>query len=156
MRKKRIPQREINKDLKYDNIYIAKFINNLMYAGNKVTIEKFVYKALISVSKNTGNKDIALMFDKIIANVKISYELRSRRVGGATYQVPKVLEEYRALSKTIKFLVKIIRSINGKALDEAISIVLLDAYNKTGNIYSAYTNLSTAVESNRVNAVYRW
>lgn len=156
MRKKKNHQRNIGKDLKYDNANIAKFINNLMLAGNKGTVEKFLYKALIEVAKNTGMTDISLMFEKIMSNVNISHELRSRRVGGATYQVPKVLEDYRSISRTIKFLVKNVRNISGKTLDEAIKIVLLDAYNKTGNIYSAYINLSTAVESNRVNAVYRW
>lgn len=156
MRKKKNHQRNIGKDLKYDNANIAKFINNLMLAGNKGTVEKFLYKALIEVAKSTGMTDISLMFEKIMSNVNISHELRSRRVGGATYQVPKVLEDYRSISRTIKFLVKNVRNISGKTLDEAIKIVLLDAYNKTGNIYSAYINLSTAVESNRVNAVYRW
>jgi small subunit ribosomal protein S7 len=156
MRKKKNHQRNIGKDLKYENTNIAKLINNLMLAGNKGTVEKFIYKALIEVAKITGATDISLMFEKIMSNVNVSHELRSRRVGGATYQVPKVLEEYRSISRTIKFLVKNIRKISGKTLDEAIKIVLLDAYNKTGNIYSAYVNLSTEVESNRVNAVYRW
>lgn len=156
MRKKKNHQRNIGKDLKYESVNIAKFINNLMLSGNKSTVEKFIYKALTEVAKTTGMTDINSMFEKIMSNIHISHELRSRRVGGATYQVPKVLEDYRATSKTIKFLVKTIRGINGKSLDEAIKNVLLDAYNKTGSIYSAYVNLSTAVESNRVNAVYRW
>lgn len=156
MRKKKNHQRNIGKDLKYESNNIAKLINNLMLAGNKGTIEKFIYKALTEVAKATGATDIHQMFEKIMSNISISHELRSRRVGGATYQVPKVLEDYRSISKTIKFIVKNIRNVTGKSLDEAIKIVLLDAYNKTGNIYSAYMNLSTAVESNRVNAVYRW
>lgn len=156
MRKKRNLKRNINGDVKYGSVEIAKFVNNLMLAGNKATIETYFYKAIGEVSQTTGITDIPLLFEKILANISISHELRSRRVGGATYQVPKILEGYRSLSKTIKLLVKIIRSINGKALDEAIKIVLMDAYNKTGQIFSAYSNLHTAVESNKVNAVYRW
>jgi small subunit ribosomal protein S7 len=156
MRKKRNYRREIGQDLKYNSNLIGRFINNLMLAGNKSTVEKFIYKALIKVAKTLNSNDIGLMFEKILNNIIISHELRSRRVGGATYQVPKPLENYRSVSRTIKFLVKNVRSIKGKTLDEAIETILLDAYNKTGSIYSAYINLNNAVEANRVNAVYRW
>lgn len=156
MRNKKDHRRDISSDAKYQNKELARFINNLMLAGNKATVEKFVYRAIQQVSDLTGIKDISLLFEKILANITISHELRSRRVGGATYPVPKLLEDYRSLSKTLKLLVKIIRNVEGKALDEAIKNVFMDAYNKTGTIFAAYTNLVTAVDSNRVNTVYRW
>jgi len=156
MRNKKDHRRDICSDAKYQSKELARFINNLMLAGNKATVEKFVYRAIQQVSDLTGMKDIPLLFEKILANITISHELRSRRVGGATYQVPKLLEDYRSLSKTLKLLVKTIRNVEGKALDEAIKNVFMDAYNKTGAIFAAYTNLGTAVDSNRVNTVYRW
>lgn len=156
MRRKRNHKRDIPGDTRYNNKEMAKFINNLMLAGNKGTVEKFFYEAMNKVSELTNVKDIPLLFGKIISNVTLAYELRSRRVGGATYQVPKLLEDYRSLSKTIKLLVKTIRNVEGKALNVAIADVFMDAYNKTGGIYVAYTSLTNAVESNKVNTVYRW
>jgi ribosomal protein S7 len=136
-------------------------IINLLCAKKEILEEilakiKSIIVALKRAADSVGMTDVHLFFEKTLANIAISHELRSRRVGGATYQVPKVLEDYRSLSKTLKLIVKVIRGIQGKSLDVAIAIVLTDAYNKTGSIFSAYTNLSTAVESNRVNSVYRW
>jgi small subunit ribosomal protein S7 len=155
MRKKRDYKRNIQPDLKYGSTLIAMLINCLTLAGKKATAEKFVYKALLEIEKILLNSPAAFI-ETIVNNVIICVELVQKRVGGATYQVPKPLTNQRSISKTIKFLVKMIRSINGKTLNEAVRTVLLDAYNKTGPIYTAYNNLNNAAEANRVNAVYRW
>jgi small subunit ribosomal protein S7 len=156
MRKKKNHKRNIIADSKYQSQDLAKFINNLMYAGNKATVEKFTYIAIKKVSEKVGIDDIPLLFTKIISNIMVTHELRSRRVGGATYQVPKLLADYRSLAKTLKLLVDVIRKIKGKSLDEAITTVFFDAYNKTGQVSDKYRKLNTDIESNRVNAVYKW
>lgn len=158
MRKKRIYKKNREVDLKHQSFLINKFMNNIMLGGNKATVEKFTYLALENVAKelNMESKDINTIFEKTLNNVVITHDLRSRRVGGATYQVPKPLDKERMIGKTIKFLVKHIRASKAKSLDESIKNIILDAYKQTGSIYSAYISNNNAIESNRVNSVYRW
>lgn len=155
MRKKRNYERSVVPDVKYGSKELTKMINNLMYQGNKTTIEKFLYKALEKGSSDLKMEPMAF-FNKAVENVTIPFELRSRRVGGATYQVPRPLEGKRSFEKTIKLITLKIKEEKAAALDVKILKVLMDAYNKTGAIYHTLNSLINAAEANKVNAVYRW
>lgn len=155
MRKKRNYDRAVVPDVKYGSRELTKMINNLMYEGNKATIEKFIYKALDKGALGL-NIEPMVFFAKAVESVTIPFELRSRRVGGATYQVPRPLEGKRSFEKTIKLITTKIKEEKAADLDEKIFKVLMDAYHKTGPIYHTLNSLINAAEANKVNSVYRW
>ena len=155
MRKKRNYERAIIPDVKYGSTELTKMINNIMYQGNKSTITKFLYKALEEGAIEV-NMEPMMFFTRVLENTMIPFELRSRRVGGATYQVPRPLEGKRALGKTIKLLTSKMKEGKSTSLDEKIRDVLLDAFYKRGPIHHSLNTLINAAENNKVNSVYRW
>lgn len=152
MRRKRNYDRHIMPDVKYSSKEITKFINNLMYAGNKATIEKFFYDALERGAKENNTTPLEF-FNTAIKNATVHWELRSRRVGGVTYQVPRALEGKRSFGRTVKLMTKIIKKASGTSLDVKIFDVLTD--NK-GLISQALNELQRQMEANKVHAMYRW
>ena len=134
-RKRKAPVRKIYSDPKYGSKVISKFINSIMYDGKRSTAEKILYEALDKI-KEKGKEDPIKVFNNAINNVKPNLEVRSRRVGGATYQVPVEVKSKRAQALAIRWLVDSARKRKDKHMSDKISNELFDAFEKKGIISS--------------------
>ena len=155
MRRRRAPERVIAPDPKYNSVLVSKFINNLMWDGKKETSRKIFYKALELIQKKTG-KDGYQIFLKAIENVKPEIEVRARRVGGATYQVPVEIRPKRQISLAIKWIIQAARSRSERTMIERLANELIDASKGIGNAVKIRENTHKMAEANRVFAHYRW
>lgn len=155
MRRRRAPERIIAPDPKYNSVLVSKFINNLMWDGKKETARKIFYKALELIQKKTG-EDGYQIFLKAIENVKPEIEVRARRVGGATYQVPVEIRPRRQISLAIKWIIQAARSRSERTMIERLANELIDASKGIGNAVKIRENTHKMAEANRVFAHYRW
>ena len=129
-RKKQAPKRIFYPDSKYNSLVLAKFINFVMYDGKKSTAEKIVYKALDIASSKLKAKNSLDLFKSALNNVKPGIEVRSRRVGGATYQVPVEVRNDRALALAIRWIVDSSRKRSEKSMTQRLAQELVDANEK--------------------------
>lgn len=155
MRRKPARIRKVIPDVKYKNVLIARFINYIMLNGKKSVIEKAVYKALDMI-KEKIKKDPLEVFNIAVENVTPRIEVRSRRIGGATYQIPVVVSERRGSVLALKWLTVSIRSQTGKSLSEKVFKALMDAYNKTGWAFKKKEDVFRMAEANKAFAHYSW
>ncbi|MFZ8847423.1 MAG: 30S ribosomal protein S7 [Candidatus Hydrothermia bacterium] len=155
MRRRRAPERIIAPDPKYNSVLVSKFINNLMWDGKKETARKIFYKSLELIQKKTG-EDGYQIFLKAIENVKPEIEVRARRVGGATYQVPVEIRPKRQISLAIKWIIQAARSRSERTMIERLANELIDASKGIGNAVKIRENTHKMAEANRVFAHYRW
>jgi len=155
MRRRRAPKRPVPPDPKYGSPIAMKFINNLMWDGKKTIAYKIFYKALEMVEKKTG-EDGFKVFLKAIENVKPQWEVRPRRVGGATYQIPIEVSPDRQLSLAIKWIIKAARNRSEKRMYERLANELIDAYKGVGTAIKIKENTHKMAEANRVFAHFRW
>ncbi|GBD37807.1 30S ribosomal protein S7 [bacterium HR37] len=154
-RKGPVPKRQIPPDPKYGDVTVAKFINSLMYDGKKSKAEKILYTALEMVGEKTG-KDPLEVFHSAIDNVKPVLEVRSRRVGGATYQVPMEVNPFRRQSLAIRWIINAARERQGKSMEEKLAAELLDASQGRGGAVKKKEDTHRMAEANRAFAHYRW
>ena len=131
MRRRKAEKREVSPDPIYGDVLLAKFINRLMYDGKKSLAQNIVYSSLERLAQATKEEPLEA-FHKAINNVRPLIEVRSRRVGGATYQVPFEVEENRATSLAIRWIITTAQSKKGKSMVDKLSQELIDAYNNTG------------------------
>jgi small subunit ribosomal protein S7 len=155
-RKKRVrKQRRVQADSRYNSIKLAKFINRVMLNGKKRLAERIVYDALDELAK--GVKDNPLdAFDKAVSNVVPLMEVKSRRVGGSTYQIPMEVRPERGLTLAMRWLVNNSRSKSGKAMTACLSSELVDAYNTSGLSVKKKEDTHKMAESNKAFAHFRW
>src|SRR3990167_7892840 len=125
-------KREINPDAKFGNLVISKFMNSIMYEGKKSVAEAIVYGALDTIESKTKSSPIGV-FEQALDNVMPSIEVRSRRVGGATYQVPVEVRTSRRQALGIRWIIAAARDRSEKTMTERLSAELLDASNNRGN-----------------------
>ena len=154
-RRREVPKREVLPDPKFGNQDLSKFVNVLMTAGKKSVAERILYGALEQVGKKSG-KDPIEVFNQAIANAKPQVEVKSRRVGGATYQVPVEVPGRRARTLAIRWLVGYSRQRREKTMSERVSGELLDASNGIGASIKRREDLQKMAESNKAFAHYRW
>lgn len=154
-RKGPVPKRQIPPDPKYGDVTVAKFINSLMYDGKKSKAEKILYTALEMVGEKTG-KDPLEVFHSAIDNVKPVLEVRSRRVGGATYQVPMEVNPFRRQSLAIRWIINAARERQGKSMEEKLAAEMLDASQGRGGAVKKKEDTHRMAEANRAFAHYRW
>ncbi|GIW47365.1 MAG: 30S ribosomal protein S7 [Deltaproteobacteria bacterium] len=154
-RKGPVPKRQIPPDPRYGDVTVAKFINSLMYDGKKSKAEKILYTALEMVGEKTG-KDPLEVFRSAIDNVKPVLEVRSRRVGGATYQVPMEVNPFRRQSLAIRWIINAARERQGKSMEEKLAAELLDAFQGRGGAVKKKEDTHRMAEANRAFAHYRW
>jgi small subunit ribosomal protein S7 len=150
--------REIQPDKRYGNLIAAKFINCLMYSGKKSTSEGIFYGALNRLSdrvKAEGTAPIEL-FNQAIENVKPVVEVKSRRVGGANYQVPVEVRPERRQALAFRWIIDAARARGEKTMTERLGNELADAYNKTGNAIKKREDVHRMAEANKAFAHYRW
>ncbi len=155
MRRRRAPERKVQPDPRYNSTLVSKFINNLMWDGKKTVAQKIFYKALEIIEKKTG-EDGYQVFLRAIENVKPEIEVRPRRVGGATYQVPVEVRPKRQISLAIKWIIKAARQRSERRMYERLANELMDAAKGVGAAMKIKENTHKMAEANRVFAHYRW
>ncbi len=155
MRRRRAPERQVAPDPKYGSLLAAKFINNLMWDGKKSLAQKIFYQAIEYIEKKTKRNGMEV-FEEAIKNVKPIYEVRPRRVGGATYQVPVEVRPKRQLSLAIKWIIKSARARGERKMYERLANELIDAANNTGASIKKRENTHRMAEANKVFAHYKW
>ena len=148
-------KREINPDPKYGNIVVSKFMNSVMRQGKKSVAERIVYGALEIIEGKTRQNPVAV-FEQALENVMPSIEVRSRRVGGATYQVPVEVRGTRAMTLSLRWLVMYAQQRREKSMSERLMNEILDASNGLGAAVKRREDTHKMAESNRAFAHYRW
>jgi small subunit ribosomal protein S7 len=148
---KRIPP----PDAKYNSITVAKFINRLMLRGQKATAERVVYNALQLTAQQVNNKPEEAL-EQAIKNVAPLLMVKSRRVGGATYQVPTEVVEDQGRALAIKWLITSARARSGKSMEEKLAAELVDAVNGRGAAIKKRDDIHKMAEANKAFAHYRW
>ena len=148
-------KREIMPDPKYWNAVVTKFMNSVMYAGKKSVAESIVYGALDLIESKTKQQPL-WVFQQALDNVMPSIEVRSRRVGGATYQVPVEVRTTRRQALGIRWIISAARDRNEKTMTERLSAELLDASNSRGNAVKKREDTHRMAEANRAFSHYRW
>ena len=154
-RRHRAEKREINPDPKFGDLILSKFMNNLMSAGKKSVAEAIVYGAFDKI-QDRARQDPLAVFHQALDNVSPSIEVRSRRVGGATYQVPVEVRSDRRQALAIRWLLGAARDRNEKTMTEKLSGELLDASNNRGNAVKKREDTHRMAEANKAFSHYRW
>jgi small subunit ribosomal protein S7 len=155
-RRKRVFKREVLPDPVYKDIVIAKLINKMMVRGQKGTAQKLLYGALEELKGKVPNEEPMGVLKKALENVKPSIEVRSRRVGGATYQVPVDVRPTRRLSLAMRWLVEYSRERGEKDYSKRLAGELLDAYNNRGNAIKKKEDVHRMAEANKAFSHYNW
>ncbi len=155
-RRKKTFKREIIPDPVYKDLIIAKFVNKMMIQGKKATAQKLFYGALAELEGKVQGEDALSVFRKALENVKPSIEVRSRRVGGATYQVPVDVRPSRRTALAMRWLVEYSRSRGEKDMAKRLAGEFLDAYNNRGNSIKKKDDVHRMAESNKAFSHYNW
>ena len=155
MRRRRAQKRLIDPDPRYGDLLIAKFINIVMECGKKSIAERIVYDALDIVKEKTSKEPLEV-FRAALDNVRPLLETKSRRVGGATYQVPVSVAEDRGYSLALRWIRSYSRDRKGKPMHEKVAQEIIDGYNKTGPSIKKREDMHKMAEANRAFAHYRW
>lgn len=148
-------KRKINPDPKYHNLVLAKFINNLIEDGKKSVAEAITYGALENIRLKTKEDPVKVFLDAV-NNVKPAIEVRSRRVGGATYQVPVEVKDYRGLALSIRWIISSARDRKERTMRAKLAAELLDAYNNKGGAVTKRENTHKMAEANKAFSHFRW
>ncbi|MEE9597481.1 MAG: 30S ribosomal protein S7 [Acidiferrobacterales bacterium] len=154
-RRRVIAKRQIIPDPKYGSETLAKFINVVMKRGKKAVAEKIVYGALDMVAERT-KKDPVEVFNQALDNVRPLVEVKSRRVGGATYQVPIEVRSMRQGALAMRWMIEAARARSGKSTGDRLAAELLDAAEKRGNAVRKREDAHRMAEANKAFSHYRW
>ena len=154
-RKRKAPKRIFYPEAKYQSLVLSKFINIIMYGGKKTTAEKIIYTALDQI-KNKTKEDPIKIFNEAISNIRPNLEVRSRRVGGATYQVPVEVKAKRSQTLALRWLLAATRKRKDKNMTEKLFNELMDASQKKGSAIKKREDTHKMAESNKAFAHYRW
>ena len=154
-RRRAAVKREVHPDPKFGDNVVTKFMNCLMHEGKKSVAERIVYGAFDRIQKRTGQDPIRV-FHEALTNVRPAVEVRSRRVGGATYQVPVEVRTSRRQALGIRWIISAARERNEKTMTERLSAELLDASNNRGNAVKKREDTHRMAEANRAFSHYRW
>ena len=154
-RKKQAPKKIFYPEAKYRSLVLAKFINIVMYDGKKATAEKIIYTALDKIKQKTKEDPIKI-FNDAIYNIRPNLEVRSRRVGGATYQVPVEVKTKRSQTLALRWLLSASRKRKNKTMSDKLFSELMDASQKKGAAIKKREDEHKMAESNKAFAHYRW
>ena len=154
-RKGPVPKREILPDPIYGSRLVARFVNRLMHSGKKGVAEKILYSSLEQLAEKVNDEPLKA-FGKALDNVKPQMEIKSRRVGGATYQVPMEVRPDRQISLCIRWLIVNARSRGEKGMVNKLSAELVDAFNNRGGAVKKKEDTHRMAEANKAFAHYRW
>jgi len=154
-RKKRAPKRIFYPDAKFGSLTLAKFTNFLMYDGKKTTAEKIIYTALDKIKVKT-KEDPIKVFNDAVNNIRPNLEVRSRRVGGATYQVPVEVKTKRSQTLALRWLLDATRKRKNKTMSDKLMNELMDASQNKGSAIKKREDTHKMAESNKAFAHFRW
>ena len=154
-RRRRAEKRGLVSDPKYNSELVARVVNALMKSGKKTISEKIVYGAIDVLAEKTG-KDALEVLDQAINNMKPKVEVKSRRVGGSTYQVPVDIRPSRQLALALRWMSQFASARRGMGMPKAIAAELLDAYNNTGNVLKKRDDTHKMAQANKAFAHYAW
>lgn len=154
-RRRRAKKRELIPDLKYNNQVVARLINNIMHKGKKSVAESIVYGALDYIGKQSKEDPLEILI-RAIDNVKPRVAVKSRRVGGATYQIPVEVSPDRQQALAIRWLIQFSKARKGIPIAKALSQELLDAYKNQGNAIKKRDDTHKMAQANRAFAHYKW
>jgi small subunit ribosomal protein S7 len=154
-RKRRAPKKIPVVDPKYKSVIIPKLINSIMYDGKKISAEKIVYEALEKIRTKSKDEPIAV-FNDAINNVRPTVEVRSRRVGGATYQVPVEVKTKRSQALALRWLIEASRKRKDKKMSDKLFNEIYDAYQNRGSAIKKKEDTHKMAESNKAFAHFRW
>lgn len=154
-RKKKSIDRGHQPDTKYNSVTLTKFVCRMMWQGKKSTCMRIMYDALETMQKKSGTPALDV-FNKALENVKPLVEVKSRRVGGATYQVPIEIRDSRREALAMRWIISASRSRSGKAMCDKLADELLDAFNGTGTAIKKKEDMHKMAEANKAFAHYRW
>ncbi|MBS3010619.1 30S ribosomal protein S7 [Helicobacter pylori] len=155
MRRRKAPVREVLGDPVYGNKVVTKFINKMMFDGKKSVAEKIIYKAFNKIEEKSGEKGIEV-FEKALERVCPLVEVRSRRVGGATYQVPVEVRASRQQSLSIRWILEATRKRNERMMVDRLANELMDAASDKGAAFKKKEDVHKMAEANKAFAHYRW
>lgn len=155
-RRRRAEKRTIDPDPIYNSNVLSKFINKVMRSGKKSTSRKIVYNALEQFSKKVKAEDPLAAFEQALENVKPSLEVKSRRIGGATYQVPVEIPADRRISLAMKWIIMYSDEKAGRSMEEALATELADAYHNQGAAIKKKDDMHKMAEANKAFAHYKW
>ena len=155
-RRKRSPRREVSPDAVYQDVTLARFIRKVMLDGKRNCAEKVVYQALDIIKEKISEEPPLTVFKKAIENTKPSLEVRSRRIGGATYQVPIDVRPNRRLTLAMRWLVGYARKRGEKSMGSRIAGELMDAYNGRGTSIKKREDVHKMAEANKAFSHFNW
>ena len=154
-RRREAVKRKILPDPKFDDLLVARFINSLLKQGKKSVAEGIFYGALDAVGNKT-NEDPVKVFKKAIENVSPHLEVKSRRVGGATYQVPVEVKDSRRFALSIRWVIQNAKGRSGRSMAEKLTGEIVDAFNNVGGSIKKRDDVHRMAEANKAFAHYRW
>lgn len=155
-RRREVPKRQILPDPLYHSQLVSKFVNVLMKDGKKSVAERILYDALTTIGERTGEEDPVAVFQKAIDNVKPAVEVKSRRVGGSTYQVPMEVRPARKLALAMRWLIQAAKGRGEKTMRLRLAGELLDAAENRGVAIKRKEDTHRMAEANRAFSHYRW
>jgi small subunit ribosomal protein S7 len=142
-------QRRLNPDRKYQSVLVQRLINKSMLDGNKLVAERAVYSALETAAKKLKSEDPLEVFEKALKNVQPNFEVKSRRVGGANYQIPFPIQGHRQNHYAYMWLVQAARARKGMPYDQRLAAEIVDAYNEAGAAFKKKEDTHKMAEANR-------
>ena len=156
MRRRRVAKRELTPDVKYNSELVARLINTIMSRGKKSTAQRIVYGALDIMQAKKPDMQVIEIFNQALDNVKPKLEVKSRRVGGATYQVPIEVDPERQVALAMRWITTYSRGRKGKSMMESLAGELLDAFANTGSAIKKKEDTFKMAQANKAFAHYRW
>lgn len=154
-RRREAQKRKVVPDPRYNDILVGRFINNILRQGKKSLAERLFYTALDAVAEKI-KEDPVKVFRKALENAAPMLEVRSRRVGGATYQVPVEVNESRRIALSIRWMIQNAKARPGKTMSEKLTGEIVDAYNNIGGAIKKREEVHRMAEANKAFAHYRW
>ena len=156
MRRRRVVKRELTPDVKYNSLLVARLINTIMTRGKKSTAQGIVYSAFELMEAKKPDMPAIDIFTQALENVKPKVEVKSRRVGGATYQVPIEVDPERQVALAMRWITTYSRGRKGKSMVESLAGELLDAFENTGASVKKKEDTFKMAQANKAFAHYRW
>ncbi|MGI9536426.1 MAG: 30S ribosomal protein S7 [Desulfocapsaceae bacterium] len=155
-RRKSADKRVVEPDPRYNNVLVSKFTNGLMQRGKKSVARRIFYDAMEVIDQRLPDEEPMIVFEQAMENVRPRVEVKSRRVGGATYQVPMEVRQTRRNALAIRWIIGFAQSRSGKTMSEKLAAELLDAYNERGAAVKKKDDTHRMAEANKAFAHYRW
>lgn len=154
-RRREAEKRKVLPDPKYNDVLVGRFINSIMRAGKKSLAERLLYSAMDQVGEKTSEEQL-MVFKKAVENAAPMLEVRSRRVGGATYQIPVEVSHVRRTALSIRWLISNAKSRPGRNMADKLTGEIIDAYKNTGGAVKKKEDVHRMAEANKAFAHYRW